>query len=98
MNRELKNYLNILDSRRDYLKKTYNVKKIGIFGSTARGDRKKSSDIDILVEFSEAPCLFEFVRLQRYLRGILKKKVDLATKKALKPIIKKDILRETIYV
>lgn len=98
MNRELKKYLEILDSRREYLKKNYNVKKIGIFGSTARGDRKKTSDIDILVEFSKNPGLFEFSALQMYLSRLLKKKVDLATKGALKQLIKKNILKDTIYV
>lgn len=97
MAKELKNYLQILNSRRDYLKKTYHIKKIGIFGSVARGE-KKTNDIDILVEFTEPIGLFAFVGLRFYLRRILKKRIDLASKGALKPLIKKNILRETIYV
>jgi len=97
MTRELNNCLKTISKHRDELKKTYNVKTIGIFGSTARGDRKKSSDIDVLIELSQPIDLLDFVRLQNYLGKILKKRVDLTTKKALKPIIKKNILKETIY-
>jgi len=50
------------------------------------------------VEFSETPDLFEFIELENFLRKLLKIKVDLVTKEALKPLIKKEILRETIYI
>ena len=96
MGKELKTYIKIIDAHREYLRKNYNVKSIGIFGSVARGE-KKTNDVDILVGFTEPIGLFDFVGLQYYLRRILKKKVDLATKGALKPLIKKDILKETVY-
>lgn len=81
-----------------FLKEKFRVKKIGIFGSYSRGEQRKSSDLDILVEFYEAPSLFEFIRLERYLRNILKIKVDLVMKDSLKPYIGKHILDEVIYI
>ncbi len=83
-----------------FLKEKYHVKKMGIFGSVVRNEQKKRSDIDILVEFELDASIgfFEFIRLENYLSRILKKKVDLVTKRAIKSVIKKEILKETIYV
>ena len=79
------------------LESGFQVKEIGIFGSYARGEQKKSSDLDILVEFEEAPGLFKFLKLEDRLKTILKVKVDLVMKSALKPQIGKRILGEVIY-
>jgi len=81
----------------DYLKKTYYVEKIGVFGSFSRGEDKKTSDIDILVEFSRPISMFRFIDLEDFLSKLLGKKVDLVSKKALKPQIKEQILREVRY-
>jgi uncharacterized protein len=81
------------------LKERFQVKTIGFFGSYARGEQNQESDIDVLVEFSEGSSidLFDFIELEDFLTKQLGVKVDLATKKALKPIIKDQILKETIY-
>ena len=79
------------------LESEFQVKEIGIFGSYVRGDQKKSSDIDVLVEFKEAPGLFKFLELEERLQTILKVKVDLVMKSALKPQIGKRILSEVVY-
>lgn len=80
------------------LKDKYSVKNLGVFGSVARGESTESSDIDLLVEFSQPIGLFKFVELEDYLGEILGKKVDLVTKKALKNAIKNDILKDVVYV
>lgn len=98
MSKELKKNLEIINQHLDFLRETYKVKNIGIFGSTARGQQTKKSDVDILVELSEPVGLFKFVELEQYLSKVLKKKVDLGTKNALKPTIKKQILKEVTYV
>lgn len=82
----------------DYLKKTYHVEKIGVFGSFSRGEDKRKSDIDILVEFSKPISMFRFIDLEEYLSKILGRKVDLVSKKALKPQLREQILREVRYV
>ena len=49
------------------LTEKFRVKTIGVFGSYVRGEQKKSSDVDILVEFEEPVGLFEFMKLENYL-------------------------------
>jgi predicted nucleotidyltransferase len=80
------------------LKEKFLVKKIGVFGSYLRGEQRKNSDIDILVEFYEEPGLIKFLSLENYLSEILKVKVDLVMKNSLKPNIGKQILSEVIYI
>ena len=73
--------------------------KVGIFGSFARGDNKKGSDIDILVEFKEAPSLLTLIKLENDLSEILGVKVDLVTTGALKnKRIKKSIKKDLISI
>ena len=86
----------ILKSQKQTLKEKFQVKRIGIFGSFARGEQSKNSDIDILVEFYE-PVGWEFFDLQDYLEDLFKREVDLVTKKALKPQIKTVVLNEVKY-
>jgi predicted nucleotidyltransferase len=76
----------------------FKVKDLGIFGSYVHNAQKKRSDVDILVEFKEPVGLFEFMDLQEYLEGILARKVDLVSKKALKPRIGKRVLAEVVYI
>lgn len=80
------------------LKEKYHIKKIGIFGSFIRGEQKKGSDLDILVEFETPIGFFEFIRLENLLSRALGEKVDLVSKKAIKPSVKKEILKEVQYV
>ncbi len=71
---------------------------MGVFGSFAAGEEKEGSDVDILVEFDKSITLFGYVDLKFFLEDELKTKVDLVTKGALKPLIKDEILRETVYL
>jgi predicted nucleotidyltransferase len=78
----------------------YRVKEIGIFGSYVKGKAKKSSDLDILVEFEKDAdiSLLEFIELENYLSDLLGVKVDLVMKDSLKPRIGKHILKEVAYL
>ena len=79
--------------------KEYDPLKVGIFGSFARGDNKKGSDIDILVEFKESPSLLTLIKLENDLSEILGIKVDLVTTGALKnKRIKKSIKKDLIKI
>lgn len=69
-------------------------KHLAIFGSTARNEATKASDIDILVDFDAKKDLFGFIDLKFYLEKVLKCPVDLVSKKALHPALKKRILDE----
>jgi len=65
--------------------KGHKAKKIAVFGSYARGQQKKESDIDILVEFSDRKSLMGLVRMERELSEVLGVKVDLLTEKSISP-------------
>ncbi len=98
MNPELRKTMSIIQENFEHIKDTYGVRKIAVFGSVAKGKSNKNSDVDIIVEFVNPIGFFGFLELEFYLSGLLKKEVDLITKKALKPIIKKTILKEAVYV
>jgi uncharacterized protein len=87
-----------IESLKPVLRERFKVEKIGIFGSYVRGGQKKNSDLDVLVEFSETPSLFEFVELEDFLSQKLGLKVDLVLKDALKPRIKDRILSQVVYI
>jgi uncharacterized protein len=79
--------------------KEFDPQKVGIFGSFARGDNKKGSDIDILVEFKKIPSLLALIKLENELSEILGTKVDLVTTGALKnKRIKKSIKKDLISI
>jgi hypothetical protein len=81
------------------LRETYGVRSLGLFGSFVRGEAKKRSDLDLLVEFDDRPLsLFGFIRLERRLSELLGVKVDLVEKSALKPAIGRRILEEVVTV
>lgn len=88
----------ILKKHKKELAERYKVKEIGIFGSYVRGEQKKGSDVDILVEFGEAPDLFKFLELERHLEELLGLKVDLVRKRALREELKDTILSEVISI
>ena len=69
------------------------VSMVGVFGSMARGDAKKKSDIDLLVRFSKRKGLLAMVRLERELSEALGRKVDLLTEAAISPYLREQILK-----
>lgn len=76
----------------------FNVKRIGIFGSVINGKIRKSSDVDILVEFSKTIDLLDFIALEKYLSEQTGSKIDLVSLKALRPEFKDAILKEVVYI
>lgn len=88
--------LEILRGLRPELEVRYNVKAIGLFGSALRGEQGPRGDIDVLVEFRSPIGLFKFLELEELLAERLGGKVDLVSKKALKPEIGQAILSEVV--
>ena len=78
--------------------KDYNVKRAAIFGSFARGDAKKNSDIDILVEFKGEKSLLDLVGLKLDLEEVLKKKVDIVEYSTIHPLLKNRIFKEQVPI
>jgi predicted nucleotidyltransferase len=78
--------------------KGHQTKRAAIFGSIARGEAKKNSDIDILIELPKGLSLFDFVEIQIELEEALGKKVHLTEYCTIKPAVKKQILSEAIPI
>ena len=77
--------------------KKYKIKKASIFGSYARGEENKNSDIDILVEPREGMGL-EFVGMALELEDKLGRKVDLVTYKSISHYLRKYILEDEVRI
>ena len=75
-----------------------NVVKAGIFGSYARGEARKKSDVDILIKQKGKNSLLGLVRLERELERCLGRKVDLLTYGGLSPYLKDRILKEEVRI
>ncbi|TCK02859.1 nucleotidyltransferase family protein [Phorcysia thermohydrogeniphila] len=91
--------LRILKEHKNYLRESFGVKEIGLFGSFAREEQTKDSDIDILIEVEKNKIgLISYIKLKLFLEELFGRKVNLVTKKALRPELKETILREVVYV
>lgn len=67
--------IEILKQAEPYIRKTYEVQSMQMFGSTARGTNTEESDIDLYVDMP--PKMTYLVRLSKYLEELLGKSVDL---------------------
>lgn len=80
------------------LKAHYKVRELGLFGSFVRGEQRETSDIDILVDFTEDASLFDLVRLADFLEGQLQRRVDIVTKDSPRVELRESVLRETVTI
>jgi len=78
----------------------YQVRELAVFGSASRGELREESDIDFLVEFEPGARigLFEFSAMERELGRLLDRKVDLVSKRGLKPRVRPHVLRDAKIV
>jgi predicted nucleotidyltransferase len=70
--------IEILREKLPYFVTEYGVKRIGLFGSYAKGTQAEDSDVDVVVEF-ERPIGLKFVEFGDYLEKMLGKKTDILT-------------------
>lgn len=87
-----------LISLKGELESRFHVKSIGIFGSVARNENTDTSDLDLIVDFSEPVGMFKFLELRDYLRLALDTDIDLTTPRALKPAIRQTVEKDVLYV
>ncbi len=96
-----KGIIDILREKQPYLRDNFGVKKIGLFGSYAKGQGKRNSDIDIFVEFKR-PMGFKFMEFADYIEKLLGRKADILTLPGVSSIrvkkISKDIKKSIVYV
>ncbi len=81
----------------DYFK-TFNLQRLGIFGSYARGEQNSNSDIDLLVKFKETPSLLQLIKIENDLCKKLGFKVDLITEDSIKNKIIKAQIKQDLKI
>lgn len=90
--------LGILREHENVITERFGVKKVGVFGSFAKGEERRDSDVDILVEFKEGQKTFgNYMELKFYLEGLFGREVDLVIETAIKPRLREQILKEAVY-
>ena len=89
---------NGLIQQKSILREKYKVNSVGIFGSYVRSGQTPKSDIDILIDYEEVPSLVTLIELEYYLEEVLSSKIDLVTRKGIKPQLKESILDEVVYI
>ena len=78
------------------IRERFSVRRIGVFGSYARGEEREGSDVDILVEFDK-PTFDNFMDLSIYLENLLGREVDLVTPNSLSPYIRPMVEKEVVW-
>ena len=88
----------VLDVLRQHVAeiKAHGVARLAVFGSCVRGEERRDSDVDILVDFEKPVSIFEFLEVKEYLENLLGKPVDLVMRRALKPQLRDRILAEAV--
>ena len=88
------------DTKLADLCRQYHVRELSVFGSAARGEMRPDSDIDLLVEFIPGAKvdLVDYAGLMLDLSKLIGRKVDLVSKKGLKPLIRASVLKEARLV
>ena len=95
MSRNPEQILKIIEANREKIK-SFGVRRLGLFGSAARGEATETSDLDFIVEL-EKKTFDNYMDLKEYLEEMFGCKVDLVMKDAIKPRLREPILIETIY-
>lgn len=90
------NIIDILKSHEREIKEKFGVRRIGLFGSFARGEQKDTSDVDILVEFEE-PTFDNFMNLAFFLEDLFGRRVELVTPDSLSPYIAPYVKKEVVW-
>lgn len=96
MNDQSQKIIQKIEENLDAIKRL-GVQKLGLFGSYARGEGGRSSDLDFVVEFKEK-SFDVFMDLKAFLEKLFGRMVDLVLTNAIKPRLRRSILEETIHV
>jgi uncharacterized protein len=91
--------INFLKEDQSYLKQKFFVSEIGVFGSFARNEQNEDSDIDFLVEFipGTSDLYDKELQLKDYLGKRFNRRIDICSKRWIKPIFKPLVLNDVRY-
>ena len=95
MKRDPEQILQIIEVNREKIK-GFGVRRLGLFGSAARGEASEGSDLDFVVEL-EKKTFDIYMDLKEFLEELFGCRVDLVMKDAIKPRLREPILKETLY-
>jgi len=92
--------INYLQNHKETFAQKYNINKLGLFGSYAKGEHTTNSDIDIIYEISpdKKLSMFQYLALNKELENAFDIKVDLVREAIIKKDLKKYIQKDIIYV
>ena len=90
--------IELLRSNMAGIKDRFGVERLLLFGSVVHGTAATDSDVDILVDFRDQPDFDRFMDLKFFLEDLLRRKVDLVTRDALRPRMRPLIEREALNV
>jgi uncharacterized protein len=92
--------ISFIAKNKDLFRNKFHITKIGFFGSFARGEQNEESDLDLIVEFEDnTQNLYDLkLDIKEFFRSELGIEIDICREKYIKPRIKKEILKETLYV
>ena len=92
--------ISFISRNKNLFRKEFHITKIGVFGSYAREEQSKASDLDLIVEFEDnTQNLYDLkLDLKEFFMNKLGVEVDICREKFIKPRIKEEILKETLYV
>lgn len=77
---------------------SFDVQSLALFGSLARDEAGSDSDADIIVEFNGLATFDRYMDLKIFLEGLLGCRIDLVTRKAIKPRMRPYVEEEAVYV
>ena len=76
--------------------KRHGARTIQVFGSLARGESRRDSDVDFLIELEPGRTLLDIVAIKQDLEDLLQRKVDVVTEDAVSPYLKDEIVTQAI--
>jgi len=95
MNKEI---IEKLKELKPVLKKKYGIEEFAVFGSMARGDYRENSDVDIAIIKAQEKDYFKMIDTKYFLEDKLNRKVDMGYYDSIRPVIKKRIEKDLVYV
>lgn len=98
MHRDPNDIRALVRQHQDILADRYGVKVVGLFGSSARAQQMRDSDVDLLAEILRPVSLFELIGAEIYLSEILGAKVDLVPVRDVRKELRETILKEAVPI